>query len=339
VAKISTTLLKTDQALTFLDEVASQCHGSGMFEGRSGGFGRIGMIDGKPVKFNTHWKERLFGEKATAEMRDSCNQLRKSLYDVAKFVGLDFATLQRLCKGLGMKVERNEQVLSDGTMFQLGVNMEIVDKGLLDRKVVAKFVNELRQGLGASTTPAGIRSGSDMRFSTVSAQARADVRFERTVRMMSFCIADTLMEQGVELPMSPKALRDELAVSKVFRGLANFAEVKDVPTTLTDMVNWTMAKVNLDAREDESGKKLAAALKDDFEIMLDRAGLIDRSRNLRPESLFEWAHGGYVDNKNSIYACPSETRKPTRFKAWRNKFAESLKEKLNVTQEALDSAA
>ena len=57
----------TVDARSTLQEIARMAYGSGLFEGTSGGKGRMGVLcdaNGKAriIKFNTHVGERLFGD-------------------------------------------------------------------------------------------------------------------------------------------------------------------------------------------------------------------------------------------------------------------------------------
>ncbi len=124
-----------------LSEIAKMAYGSGMMEGTSGGKGNIGILNGKVVKFNTHFGER--GGKPTEAMSASCDKLRKELVAIA-YEMLDIgnsgsaahtnsrisdrvATFEAICKDLGMS--------KDGSKLEA--------KGLLDRKVVAQVLKKL----------------------------------------------------------------------------------------------------------------------------------------------------------------------------------------------------
>lgn len=79
---------------TVLQEAARVAYGSGMFEGRAGGKGRMGILrdaDGKTriVKFNTHLSERMSLSPATEQMRESSNSLRTALLDIARSAGVE----------------------------------------------------------------------------------------------------------------------------------------------------------------------------------------------------------------------------------------------------------
>lgn len=79
---------------TVLQEAARVAYGSGMFEGRAGGKGRMGILrdaDGKTriVKFNTHLSERMSHSPVTEQMRESSNSLRTALLDIARSAGVE----------------------------------------------------------------------------------------------------------------------------------------------------------------------------------------------------------------------------------------------------------
>lgn len=82
--------------------------------------GNIGMIDGHVVKFNTHWQERLFS-KTTDEMRDASDTLRNTLQNIVK----------TLLAGNDAKISQ--------------INSMIAGKGLLQRSVVAKVVDQVAE--------------------------------------------------------------------------------------------------------------------------------------------------------------------------------------------------
>jgi len=118
-----------DQAECFLKQVAAQSYGSKAREGVKGGLGSIGMFNGKPAKFNTHWWERA--GKATDEMIRRSNQLRESLGAAAKAIydeGLfDDFRLRRINEALGL----DESGSAEG------------NKTLLSRQVVAQVLDKI----------------------------------------------------------------------------------------------------------------------------------------------------------------------------------------------------
>jgi len=126
-------------ARNFLRSVLVQSYGSGLTEGKAGGEGNIGMIGGKPVKFNTHWLERR-GE-VTADMRKSSDALRVSLAEAVSVIA---------SKGVsGSDVE--PQVLKD-IYGLLGVDSNGkapngVEKPLLTRKITAQIGTLLQKAL------------------------------------------------------------------------------------------------------------------------------------------------------------------------------------------------
>ncbi len=128
--------MNTQQALS---EIAKMAYGSGSLEGVKGGKGNIGLINGHVVKFNTHWKERM--GSATSEMQASCNELRMHLALLAN-------DLLRCDSGSGMSADdakvRGETLNS--ILRDLGVKKDdftVEAKGLLDRKVVARVLDQL----------------------------------------------------------------------------------------------------------------------------------------------------------------------------------------------------
>lgn len=121
----------TVDARSTLQEIARMAYGSGLFEGTSGGKGRMGVLcdaNGKAriIKFNTHVGERLFGDSLSENslMLESSNRLRTMIKSIADGAGLDAAILKEIYNKLGIDKE--------GT---------VVTTDLLSRKIVAKVVN------------------------------------------------------------------------------------------------------------------------------------------------------------------------------------------------------
>ena len=108
-----------------LRDIASMAYDTEDGTGAQGGEGRIGMIGGRVVKYNTHLNERLFGTRKSQEMIDGANALRNELVRIAadKFGAGDEA------------VVRIKQLL--------GWNGGAEPKSLLDRKIVAQVVSRL----------------------------------------------------------------------------------------------------------------------------------------------------------------------------------------------------
>ena len=125
-----------------LAQIARLAYGSGSSEGISGGKGNIGILDGRVVKFNTHWRER--GGKPSAEMRTSCNELRTKLSEIAT------AMLAAAPNASPRTRERFEKTLAS-VRRELGMNADgnqVETQNLLDRKTVAKVMNAIRDTTG-----------------------------------------------------------------------------------------------------------------------------------------------------------------------------------------------
>ena len=93
--------------------------------------GNIGLIDGRVVKFNTHWSERAFGT-VTQEMLDASNAMRATLKSL---VGAVMA-------GSRAETERLFAMI-DGKGAQ----------SLLDRKVVVDVIAKAQSATGLNMTP------------------------------------------------------------------------------------------------------------------------------------------------------------------------------------------
>ncbi len=122
-----------------LSEIAKMAYGSGRFEGTDGGKGNIGLVNGHVVKFNTHWTERR--GTATDDMRTSCNQLRTRLGEIAADLlaakSEDSTVIAEQKRGALAAIRSGLGLDPSGT--------QVVSKSLLDRKVVARVINELSQ--------------------------------------------------------------------------------------------------------------------------------------------------------------------------------------------------
>jgi len=122
--------MEANRAMELLKQVAAQSYGSGYFEGVKGGEGSIGMIGGKPVKFNTHWKERR--AEATPEMIKSSNELREALWSAAN--------------QLSENGEVFDSRLLEGVRNLLGLDgngSAAANKTLLSRKVAADVLHTI----------------------------------------------------------------------------------------------------------------------------------------------------------------------------------------------------
>ena len=125
-----------------LAQIAKLAYGSGRTEKESGGSGNIGILDGRVVKFNTHWGER---RGATSDaMRESCNALRTRLSEIATSLlaardDADAATNAKLALALA-KVRAKLGMAPDGAA--------VATTRLLDRKAVASVLNTIQEATG-----------------------------------------------------------------------------------------------------------------------------------------------------------------------------------------------
>ena len=118
-----------------LAQIAKLAYGSGSSEKTSGGKGNIGILDGRVVKFNTHWSER--GGKPSEDMRASCNELRARLSEIATamLANGDDASARALAS-----VRRALGIDAKGNLVET--------RKLLDRTAVATVMNVLRDATG-----------------------------------------------------------------------------------------------------------------------------------------------------------------------------------------------
>lgn len=96
--------------------------------------GRIGLLNGRVVKFNTHLGERLFGERKSADMINACNDLRKTLGDLVD------------------KALEGHAELASELKEKLGCGPK-TSKSLLDRSVVAKVIDQIQKTVGEQLAP------------------------------------------------------------------------------------------------------------------------------------------------------------------------------------------
>ncbi len=142
-----------------LSQIAKLAYGSGATEKTSGGKGNLGILDGRVVKFNTHWRER--GGRASEAMRASCDALRLKLSEIATALlaarpGADAATNARLARALA------------NVRAKLGLNPDgaaVATTNLLDRKAVASVLNAIRRATGFDAW-GELRAGDPAAFSS-----------------------------------------------------------------------------------------------------------------------------------------------------------------------------
>ena len=215
-----------------LSQIAKMAYGSGSSERTSGGKGNIGLLNGRVVKFNTHWSERL--GKSSEEMRTCCNDLRRRLSEIATAMlanGNDASTraLAAVRRELGMDADGNQ----------------VATRKLLDRSAVATVMNvirdatgfdawgELRAGDAQSLSSRGIdttfvRVAGDVRLSDSVLQHVRDaaeaiarpadgkpgvVLGERATKFLA-----TLVERDLRDP----GRREDLDLAEVARGIRDF---------------------------------------------------------------------------------------------------------------------
>jgi len=116
-------------------QIAKLAYGSGSSERIAGGKGNIGLLNGRVVKFNTHWSER--GGKPSDEMRTCCNELRTRLSEIATAMlanrnDASTRALASVRRALGMDADGNQ----------------VETRKLLDRTAVATVMNVLRDATG-----------------------------------------------------------------------------------------------------------------------------------------------------------------------------------------------
>lgn len=117
-------------ARSVLKDIARLSYGFGLFEGRNGGKGRMGLVTApgsgpRVIKFNTHYHDRgPLGARQSPEMLESSNQLRELLGNLARSANLPEETLRDI-------------------RHRLELDRDKPPKSLLDRKVVAKVVQSI----------------------------------------------------------------------------------------------------------------------------------------------------------------------------------------------------
>ncbi len=135
-----------------LTEIAKMVYGSGKSEGTSGGKGNIGMLNGRVVKFNTHWTERR--GRTTNEMLESCNDLRRALNEIARALLPLADGPQPLFNNNSIIIEARNKICDELGLTHDGETIETTR--LLDRKTVARVIDELSRAAartGRQLTP------------------------------------------------------------------------------------------------------------------------------------------------------------------------------------------
>ena len=139
-----------------LSQIAKLAYGSGALEKTSGGKGNIGLIDGRVVKFNTHWRER--GGVPSQAMRADCDALRTKLSEIAT------SMLSASPEATPQERATFQKALADVRKL-LGMaedGGQIATTKLLDRKVVAKVINTIDKATGFDAWE-GLRAGDAAR--------------------------------------------------------------------------------------------------------------------------------------------------------------------------------
>ena len=149
-----------------LSQIAKLAYGSGSSERIAGGKGNIGLLNGRVVKFNTHWSER--GGKPSEDMRASCNELRARLSEIATamLANGDDASARALAS-----VRRALGIDAKGNLVET--------RKLLDRTAVATVMNVLRDATGydvwGELRTGDVQSLSSKGINTTFARVAGDV--------------------------------------------------------------------------------------------------------------------------------------------------------------------
>ena len=149
---MSIELNRNASAIDQLKTIATMAYGSK--EGTAGGAGRIGMLNGRVIKFNTHVGERLFGTRTNQQMLDSCNTLRQTISEIAR------NSLGNGNNDLLREINRLLGVTDDGQVTTASARL------LLDRKIVATVINKLADAKGARAELNGVQATSSKRVNT-----------------------------------------------------------------------------------------------------------------------------------------------------------------------------
>ena len=252
-----------------LSQIAKLAYGSGRFEKTSGGKGNIGLLDGRAVKFNTHFRER--GGTTTEGMLLSCNELRRRLSEIATAMlsaeeGVDPAAQQRRNAAL-------EDVRRRLGMDADGVN--VTSTRLLDRAVVASVINVIRdamgfdawRGIGGAGAKALSSKGVDTTFVSVTRDVRLTDDVRRQVREAVAAIANpadgrpgvVLNEEAtkfladlVERDLRDPNRRAALDLDEVARGIREFTSPHLAVTLQAfNLCSNVLATARLELRADE----------------------------------------------------------------------------------------
>ena len=215
-----------------LAQIAKLAYGSGSSERTSGGKGNIGLLNGRVVKFNTHWSER--GGKPSEEMRICCNELRTRLSQIATAMlsNGDNASTRALAsvrRALGMDADGNQ----------------VETRKLLDRTAVATVMNAIRDATGfdvwgelrTGDTQSLSSKGIDTTFDRVAGDVRLSDAVLQHVRDAAAEIARpadgkpgvVLDERAtkflaglVERDLREPGSREPLDLAEVVRGIRDF---------------------------------------------------------------------------------------------------------------------
>lgn len=165
--------------------IADMVYGSGLFEGRGGGRGHVGIVGDKVIKFNTKKKERDELEKMKKldtsikanskeiksesngfvtyqDMKESCNNLRRQLLKMAEFAGLKDDDLAKVLDAL--KIKANGTIGADADLLERKTVADILKKlvsAYNETKAQAKILNSALWGGHTPTYGSSVASFRD----------------------------------------------------------------------------------------------------------------------------------------------------------------------------------
>lgn len=240
------------EAKNFVEAVGYQCFGSRSSEGVKGGRGSIGMIGGRPTKFNTHWWNR--GGKPTAEMIKSSNELRMSLYEAAMVMEKDLkACNRRLDHIRNLLGIREDGTVEKGGVLSRKTAIDVIKtiRDDIDNDNRSKFGSQIMESDLLSIT----RSDRDFKSSR-----HVDTRFSTLMGKLAGTKDQQLSPAAGKKP--GKAGRIEMSQVSLATRKITVAAAKSTKSAIRTKPTFKFGKTDLTIKSPKVDKSIPARFKD-----------------------------------------------------------------------------
>lgn len=241
--------------IEMLQNIAKMAYGNGTNEGRNGGNGNIGLLNGRVVKFNTHAGERFCAlfRSANYDEKKACDNLRICIAKIAyRLLGDDSA---KILEELGIK----RMPINDKEDY-----WNVTSTKLLDRKIVAGIITEINnhgkekitQDLWEGTTDNSFardfKSEDSMSFASVQNKVKNFYKNQTTESLKELSKAGDWM--------ASKLLADNIFNNKLlYKDKNKIAEMRQYYTL-------ALKAINLDGVKDPKKTNAINEIKEKLEI-------------------------------------------------------------------------